>query len=112
MDRMQELVKLLNKYKLEYYTYDKPSVSDSEYDRLMQELIKLEEKYPNDRLDDAPTQKVGSKVISEFEKVTHEVGMFSLGNVCNEEDIRAFDDKISKVFPSHEYVCELKIDGL
>lgn len=112
MERMKELVDLLNKYGYEYYTLDKPSVTDQEYDRLMQELISLEEKYPNNILPDSPSQKIGGHIISEFKKVKHEVGMFSLGNVFNEEEIRAFDERISKVFKNHEYVCELKIDGL
>ncbi len=112
MDRMNELIELLNRYNYEYYTLDKPSVDDSEYDRLMQELIRIESSHPEWVRSDSPTRKIGGEIISEFVKVTHEVPMFSLGNVFNEEEIRDFDDKISKVFPKHEYVCELKIDGL
>ena len=83
MDRINELVELLNKYNYEYYALDNPSVSDAEYDRLMQELIVLEEKYPEYKRDDSPTQRVGGTVISEFNKVTHNVPMLSLGNVFN-----------------------------
>ena len=111
-DRIQELVDLLNKYNYEYYTLDKPSVSDQEYDRLMQELIVLEEKYPEYKRDDSPTQRVGGTVISEFNKVTHNVPMLSLGNVFNEEEVEEFDNRIRKVIDNPEYVCELKIDGL
>ena len=112
MDRMNELIELLNKYAYEYYTLDRPSVDDAEYDRLMQELIRIESSHPEWVREDSPTRKIGGEVISEFVKVTHDVPMFSLGNVFNEEEIRDFDNKISKVFPKHEYVCELKIDGL
>ena len=112
MDRMNELIELLNKYAYEYYTLDKPSVEDQEYDRLMQELIRIESSHPEWVRQDSPTRKIGGEIISEFVKVRHEVPMFSLGNVFNEDEIRDFDDKVSKVFPNHEYVCELKIDGL
>ena len=112
MDRINELVELLNKYNYEYYALDNPSVSDAEYDRLMQELIVLEEKYPEFKREDSPTQRVGGMVISEFQKVTHNVPMLSLGNVFNEEEIEEFDNRIRKVIDNPEYVCELKIDGL
>ncbi len=112
MDRINELVELLNKYNYEYYALDKPSVTDAEYDRLMQELIKLEEKYPQYKREDSPTSRVGGIVINEFENVTHEVPMLSLGNVFNEEEIEDFDTKVRKIVKNPEYVCELKIDGL
>lgn len=112
MDRMNELIELLNKYSYEYYTLDNPSVDDAEYDRLMQELIKIESCHPEWVRDDSPTRKIGGEIISEFVKVKHDVPMLSLGNVFNEEEIKDFDEKISKVFTNHEYVCELKIDGL
>ena len=112
MNRMQELVDLLNKYNYEYYTLDAPSISDAEYDRLMQELIVLEKKYPDKVLQNSPTQKIGGQIISEFDKVVHNVGMFSLGNVFNEEEILDFDKKIKKIIHNVEYVAELKIDGM
>jgi len=112
MDRMIELVELLNKYGYEYYTLDMPSVSDSEYDRLMQELIILEKKYPDKVLPNSPTLRVGGEIISEFDKVTHQVSMLSLGNVFNEDEIIEFDSKIKKIINNPQYVAELKIDGL
>lgn len=112
MDRMNEIIELLNKYAYEYYTLDKPSVDDAEYDRLMQELIKIESSHPEWIREDSPTRKIGGEIIDEFIKVTHEVPMFSLGNVFNEEEIIEFDERIKKSFKTPEYVCELKIDGL
>lgn len=112
MERIDELTDLLNKYAYEYYTLDNPSVSDFEYDRLMEELIKLEEKYPDKKRKDSPTQRIGGEIIDEFTKVSHEIPMFSLGNVFNEEEVIDFDNKIKKEFESREYVAELKIDGL
>ena len=112
MDRMNEIIELLNKYAYEYYTLDKPTVDDHEYDRLMQELIKIESSHPEWVREDSPTRKIGGEIIDSFVKVTHEIPMFSLGNVFNEEEIHQFDERISKVFPEREYVCELKIDGL
>lgn len=110
--RIKELRELLNKYSHEYYILDKPSVTDAEYDRLMQELISLEEKYPEFITEDSPTRKVGSDVVSEFKKVFHTLPMLSLGNVFNEDEIVKFDEKIKKEGFIPTYVCELKIDGL
>ena len=110
--RIKEITDLLNRYNYEYYVLDKPSVSDSEYDRLMQELIALEEKHPEYKLEDSPSNRVGSIVLSNFEKVVHKMPMLSLGNVFNESDIIKFDERIKKEGYKPTYVCELKIDGL
>lgn len=111
--RMQELVSILNRLGYEYYTLDNPSVSDSEYDRLMQELINLESMYPDYVLEDSPTRKVGGNVKEEFSKIKHEIPLLSLSNVFTEADIIAFDNRIRKENISNPiYVCELKIDGL
>lgn len=112
MDRIKELVELINKYNYEYHTLDNPSVSDLEYDRLMQELIKLENQFPEYKLKESPTQKVGGEIIDKFDKVKHKIPMFSLSNVFNEEEVRNFCDKITEETGKTEFVCELKIDGL
>ncbi len=111
-ERIQELVDILNKANVEYYLNDNPFLSDNEYDSLLNELIKLEKENPDLILPDSPTQKVATKVISEFQKVRHKTPMFSLSNVFNEQEIRDFHQRILKEFPSCEYVCELKLDGL
>ena len=111
MDRMNEIIDILNKANYEYYTLDNPTITDQEYDRYMQELIKIEENHPEWVRDDSPTKRVGGEVISEFRKIVHEKPMLSLSNVFNEDEVRSFDEKIKKeVNPN--YVCELKIDGL
>ena len=110
--RMDELIKLIDKANYEYYTLDKPTITDQEYDRYMGELQALEEKYPELKRDNSPTTRVGGQVIDEFKKVTHESPMLSLGNVFNEDEIMAFDERVKKVVPNPKYVAELKIDGL
>ena len=110
--RIDELVKILNKAGYEYYTINNPSITDQEYDSLMDELIKLETNNPSLVRSDSPTVRIGGEVISEFKKVTHQVPMMSLGDIFNEEELLDFDEKIKKVVSNPEYVCELKIDGL
>ena len=109
---MSELVKLLNRYAHEYYTTDRPSVSDSEYDRLYRELVELEEKYPTDILPDSPTHRVGGKILEGFEKYPHQYPLFSLQDAFSREELIAFDQRVRKEFPQVSYLCELKIDGL
>ncbi len=110
--RMEEISELINKYNYEYYILDNPSVGDMEYDRLMQELMALEEKYPELKLPSSPTSRVGSNVLSGFNKVVHQRPMLSLSNVFNESEIIKFDERIRKEGFNPKYVCELKIDGL
>ena len=111
--RIEELRSLLNQYGHEYYVLDHPSVPDSEYDHLLNELIQLEEEYPDLQIPDSPTQRVGGQVLDMFRKVAHEFPMLSLGNAFNEADLRDFDRKVRQaVGDQYEYVCELKIDGL
>ena len=110
--RIEELTSLINKYNFEYYTLDKPSVTDQEWDRLMNELISLEDKYPEYRLNDSPTGRVGGEIIDSFKKIDHNIPMFSLGNVFNFEELEKFDERIKKVDSNPTYVCEYKMDGV
>ena len=113
-EEISKLVSLLNKYSYDYYVEDNPQISDTEYDTLYKQLEKLEEKYPEFILENSPTQRVGDKILDEFEKITHKVPMLSLSNTFSTEDLRDFDARVSKLVPGHdvEYICELKIDGL
>ncbi|MDQ0228382.1 NAD-dependent DNA ligase LigA [Metabacillus niabensis] len=113
LKQVQELHELLNTYNYEYHVLDKPSVPDSEYDRLMQELIKLEEQFPELKTPDSPTQRVGGVTLEAFQKVEHRTPMLSLGNAFNETDLRDFDRRVRQaVGDDVQYVVELKIDGL
>ncbi|MGZ0134898.1 NAD-dependent DNA ligase LigA [Priestia megaterium] len=111
--RVQELRDLLNQYGYEYYVLDQPSVPDAEYDKSMNELIEIEESFPELKTADSPTQRIGGQVLDAFEKVQHQTSMLSLGNAFNEEDLRDFDRRVRQaVEDEFSYVCELKIDGL
>lgn len=111
--RILEISSRLNHYGYEYYVLDKPTVPDAEYDKLMQELLVLEEKFPQLKTADTPSLRVGGAVLDLFEKVEHRTPMLSLGNAFNEQDLRDFDRRIRQaVGEDISYVCELKIDGL
>lgn len=110
--RIEELIKILNKASYEYYTLDKPTITDQEYDDYYHELEKLEKDYPEFIRDNSPTKRVGGKVIEGFTKVKHNVPMMSLGDIFNEDEVRDFDQRIKKTISNPKYVCELKIDGL
>lgn len=111
-ERIQEITDILNEANYNYYALDNPTITDQEYDRYMQELIKLEEKYPELKKDNSPTNRVGGTVIDEFKKVTHIIPMLSLSNVFNESDIINFHERIIKEVKHPKYVIEPKIDGL
>lgn len=110
--RILELRKILNELSYQYYVLDKPSVSDQEYDRYMQELQDLENEYPQYDDPNSPTKRVGGQVLSGFKKVKHKRAMLSLANAYNLEDLRVFDQRVKEYNPNPEYVVELKIDGL
>ena len=109
---MDELIKKLNQASYEYYTNDNPSITDQEYDDMMDELIKLETNNPNLVRSDSPTLKIGGEVITDFKKITHTIPMMSLGDVFNLDEIKEFDEKVKKIVLNPSYICELKIDGL
>jgi DNA ligase (NAD+) len=114
LQRIEQLRKLIEQYNYEYHTLDKPSVSDAEYDRLMNELISLELANPQIDSSTSPTQRVGGKILDEFVKITHKRPMLSLANAYNEEDLINFDQRVKELSQTNniEYVCEPKIDGL
>ena len=113
-ERVEEITKLLEKYNYEYYVLDNPSVTDAEYDRLMQELISLEKEHPELLSPLSPSQRVGGQVQEEFKKVTHQRMMLSLANAFNEDDLYDFDRKVRDVIGGDKvtYMAEMKIDGL
>lgn len=111
-NRILFLRRELEKYSIEYYVYDNPSVSDQEYDRLMQELMALEEKHPEMYDANSPSQRIIGQVLEGFEKVRHDSQMLSLGNVFNYEEIEEFVKRIQGSVKDAEFVVECKYDGL
>lgn len=109
---MTELVALINRYAKEYYTEDKPTVSDSEYDKLYRELVELEKAHPEQVLPDSPTHRVGGLVLEGFEKYEHEYPLYSLQDAFSRQELDDFDQRVKAEFPDASYMAELKIDGL
>lgn len=111
--RIETLRELLNEYGHHYYVLDAPLVSDAEYDQLLQELLSLEQQFPDLVTDDSPTVRVGGEPLPFFKKVAHDVPMLSLSNAFNEQDLRDFDRRVRQgITEEPGYYVELKIDGL
>ena len=112
IERMKELVNILNKANYDYYVLDNPTMDDFEFDKLLVELTNLEEKYPEHKDPNSPTAHVGGEAITGFESVTHETQMMSLEDAFSFEELKEFDNRVRSVYPNASYMCELKIDGL
>lgn len=110
--RAGELRDIINYHNKKYYENDEPEIEDFEYDRLLHELIAIEEKYPEIVTADSPTHRVGGKADSQFTPVEHIVPMESLQDGFGEEDVLAFDQRVRAVIPDPTYIVEPKIDGL
>ena len=112
LERLNEIKEILNKASEAYYTKDAPIMEDYEYDKLMNELIKIEEENPSLKTLDSPTNRIGGEVLTKFKKVTHEKKMASLADAFSYEELYEFDKRVREVAPNATYLCELKIDGL
>lgn len=118
LTRINHLKANLKKWEYHYYALDNPLVSDVEYDIAMNELIALEQKYPQYVTDDSPTKRVGGTVVDKFNKFKHDYPMLSLSDVFSYEEIIKFDNDIKKTLASfnkdtkYSYTVEPKIDGL
>lgn len=113
--KIKSLRERLTTYGEQYYVYDAPTVSDSEYDRLFAELQQLEAAYPQFKTLDSPTQRVGAAPLKILSEVAHHVAMLSLENAFTQDDVRAFDKRIHEKLQLDKdiaYVCEPKLDGL
>ena len=113
--KIESLREKINDHNYRYYVLDDPVISDAEYDRLFNELKKLEHDYPDLVTDDSPTQRVGGAPLKEFNEVKHDVPMLSLDNAFTDDDIIAFDQRVHDRLDSTseiEYCCEPKMDGL
>ena len=115
--RIAELRRLIEHHNYRYYVLDQPEITDAAYDRLLRELIELEEKHPELVTPDSPTQRVGAPPAEAFGTITHRVPLLSLGNAFSTEELAAFDQRVKRMLklPAEEaieYVGELKFDGL
>ena len=111
--RIDQLVEEINRHNYQYYMLDNPTISDYDFDQLLQELIDLERQYPEYAMPDSPTQRVGGSVTKQFESAEHVYPMLSLGNTYSEGDLTDFDARVRALLgTSPEYVCELKYDGV
>ncbi|MGD9155440.1 MAG: NAD-dependent DNA ligase LigA, partial [Bacillota bacterium] len=113
--RLEDLKTAIERHNHLYYVLDAPEITDSEYDQLLQELIRLEEEYPELRTADSPTQRVGGAPLSQFQSVRHRAPLLSLDNTFSPDELRAFDERVRRGLDeaqSVEYHAELKIDGL
>ncbi|MCX7965045.1 MAG: NAD-dependent DNA ligase LigA [Syntrophorhabdaceae bacterium] len=113
-EKIESLRREIEYHNYRYYVLDSPVITDSEYDRLMRELIELEEKYPEFLSPNSPTQRIGAKPLEEFSTVAHTIPMLSLANAMNKDEVIEFDKRVKKLLGVHEidYVMEVKIDGL
>lgn len=117
MEQIETLRQLIRKYQYEYYILDAPSASDAEFDALFRQLQALEEANPELRTDDSPTVRVGGFIAERFEKTQHPMPMLSLGNAFNDDDLRAWRERIKRLLSEAQqadlaYVVEPKFDGL
>jgi len=113
--RIEKLREEIGYHNYRYYVLDQPEISDAQYDRLMRELQKLEEDYPELRSPNSPTQRVGAPPLEEFEIVRHTIPMLSLANAFDEAEARDFDKRVKKLLETSSdiaYVAEPKLDGL
>jgi DNA ligase (NAD+) len=111
--RVEDLRALINEANYRYYVLDDPQITDAEFDALLRELIDLEQRHPELRTADSPTQRVGAAPSEKFAPYEHHRPMLSLGNAFNAEELRAFDERVRKLANEKiAYVVELKIDGL
>lgn len=113
--KIEKLKEKLRKHDYLYYVLSQPCISDKEYDDLMQQLKSLENKYPQYRSDDSPSQRITPVISEGFNTVKHGVGMYSLENTYSIDELKLWDQRVRKGLgkdANYQYVVELKIDGV
>jgi DNA ligase (NAD+) len=116
--RIEQLTREVEHYRFAYYVLDKSEISDAEFDKLFQELVALEQKYPELAASGSPTKSVGAPPSTEFKEIHHRIPLLSLANAMGEEDLERWQERLVRTLDNDEiaarlkYVCELKIDGL
>lgn len=113
-ERIDQLRTLINEYRYNYHVLNESTMSESAADSLKHELSQLEEQYPEFITSDSPTQRVAGAALDKFKKVAHRVPMISLNDVFDETEVRAWIARMEKLLPgsSHEFFCDIKMDGL
>lgn len=117
IEQLTSLRNLIRHHEYRYYVLDAPEIPDSEYDKLIKQLQKIEQQYPNLITTDSPTQRVGGAPLAQFASIKHELPMLSLDNVFDESSFIAFNKRVKDRLHLNEneqveYCCELKLDGL
>ena len=111
--KIEEISNQLRTHNHNYYVLSESTISDYDFDMLLEELQKLEEQFPEFAFEASPTKRVGGEITKNFKTVKHKSRMLSLGNSYSKEDIEAFETKIKKLVENElEYICELKYDGV
>ena len=110
--RMTELINEIRDHQFKYYVLDQPTVSDAQFDELLRELQSLEDKNPELREADSPTQHVGGGFSTQFEQRDHIEKMMSLDNVFDTQELAQWFDRVEKEISQPQYLCEVKVDGL
>jgi DNA ligase (NAD+) len=112
-NKIATLSQQLEEHNYNYYVLSNPTISDYEFDKMLQELIQLEKEYPQYLTSESPSQRVGGQITKQFKTVKHKYPMLSLGNTYSETEIIEFDERVKKIVKGeYEYVCELKYDGV
>ena len=120
LDRYKKLVKTVDRHRYMYHVLDKPEITDEAYDSLMREIVAIEEKYPELRTPESPSQRIGGEPLKEFKKVKHEIKQWSFDDCFDSLGLKKWDEKVRRMIEKEpslknekiEYCCELKIDGL
>jgi DNA ligase (NAD+) len=112
-EKITRLSTEINQHNYNYYMADQPTISDYDFDMLLEELQKLEEQFPEFASENSPTKRVGGTITKNFKTIKHKYPMLSLGNSYSREEITDFESRIKKLVEGElEYVCELKYDGV
>lgn len=112
-EKIEKLSKELEQHNYNYYVLSNPTISDFDFDQMLKELEELEAKFPQFADPNSPTKRVGGDITKNFPTIKHKVPMLSLSNTYSKEEIIEWEERVKKVIDAdHEYVCELKYDGV
>ena len=110
--RIAELSEEIRDHQFKYYVLDKPTITDAEFDKLLKELQKLENAHPEYKLPDSPSDLVGGGFATHFTQSDHIEKMMSLDNVFDNDELKAWFERVEKVTKKNSWLCEVKVDGL